>query len=85
MPEPAGEDRELSVRCPACEGGESRPDCQGCGGVGFVPTGLTTGMLHRVAAQAQELARLGRSVIRIARPARFVAGRREPGREGDGG
>jgi hypothetical protein len=61
------EDRELYLRCPACEGGDSCPACEDCGGVGFVPAGLTTEMLARFAGQVEELHVIAGSIDRIVR------------------
>jgi hypothetical protein len=56
MPEETAADRGLYVRCPSCEGAELRPACEECGGAGFIPTGMTMGMLTRTISYAKELA-----------------------------
>jgi hypothetical protein len=68
--EESAEDRDLYVRCPACEGGPDRHDCEGCGGIGFIPIGLTMEGLYRVAFRVAELCRSGESLYRTAREIR---------------
>jgi hypothetical protein len=41
--------------------------CEQCGGVGFVLTGLTMGMLSQFVHQVEGLARMGGSIHRLAR------------------
>jgi hypothetical protein len=55
------------MRCSSCAEDGLRPACEECGGIGFVPTGLTTTMLSRLVGQAAELADLGQSIHRLAR------------------
>jgi hypothetical protein len=56
MPEEAAVDRGLYIRCPSCQGAELRPACEECRGAGFIPTGMTMGMLSRIMGHAKELA-----------------------------
>jgi hypothetical protein len=56
--------RALYIRCPSCEAGGLRPDCEECGGAGFVPTGLTLDMLTQIAGQVRELAHIKMSIVR---------------------
>jgi hypothetical protein len=60
-------ERELYERCPSCMGGDPVDMCEQCGGVGFIPTGLTMGMLSQFVHQVEGLARVGGSIHRLAR------------------
>ena len=60
-------ERELYERCPSCADGASMEMCGQCGGVGFVLTGLTMGMLSQFVHQVEGLARMGGSIHRLAR------------------
>jgi len=60
-------ERELYERCPSCVDGASMDMCEQCGGVGFVLTGLTMGMLSQFVHQVEGLARMGGSIHRLAR------------------
>ena len=60
-------ERELYERCPSCSDGAPSETCVQCGGLGFVLTGLTMGMLSQLAHQVEGLARIGGSIHRLAR------------------
>jgi NAD(P)H-hydrate repair Nnr-like enzyme with NAD(P)H-hydrate dehydratase domain len=60
-------ERELYERCPSCVDGAPMDTCERCGGVGFVLTGLTMGMLSQFVHQVEGLARMGGSIHRLAR------------------
>ena len=60
-------ERELYERCPSCADGAPVDMCEQCGGVGFVLTGLTMGMLSQFVHQVEGLARIGGSIHRLAR------------------
>ena len=62
-------ERELYERCPSCVDGPpgSMEGCEQCGGLGFVLTGLTMGMLSQFVHQVEGLARMGGSIHRLAR------------------
>lgn len=61
--------RELYERCPFCAERVVDDPCERCGGLGFVRTGLTMGMLSEFVHQVDGLARMGGSIHRLARRA----------------
>jgi hypothetical protein len=69
MVQPSTRERELYERCPSCLAGPPGADeaCEQCGGLGFVLTGLTMGMLSQFVHQIEGLARMGGSIHRLAR------------------
>jgi hypothetical protein len=62
-------ERELYERCPFCAERAAADPCEQCGGLGFVPTGLTMGMLSQFVHQVEGLARMSGSIHRLARRA----------------
>jgi hypothetical protein len=62
-------ERELYERCPFCAERAEADSCEQCGGLGFVRTGLTMGMLSQFVHQVEGLARMGGSIHRLARRA----------------
>jgi hypothetical protein len=62
-------ERELYERCPFCVERAAGDPCEQCGGLGFVRTGLTMGMLSQFVHQVEGLARMSGSIHRLARRA----------------
>ncbi len=60
-------ERELYERCPTCRDSAPEETCEQCGGLGFILTGLTMGMLSQFVNQVEGLARMGGSIHRLAR------------------
>jgi hypothetical protein len=67
MVQRATRERELYERCPSCSDGISGDSCEQCGGLRFIHTGLTMGMLSQFVHQVEGLARMGGSIHRLAR------------------
>jgi hypothetical protein len=60
--------RRLYMRCPDCRVAAPGVGCGACGGVGFVPVGMSLDDLEKLHRASLELMRTSNSILRLAAP-----------------